>query len=263
MNSAQIGALAASIGVPIVVAIFARVFPARTISSSGATLDDLRPQYEKWERRLGLLYLASCVPISLALWPCLRWLSSWHAALLPPADLTMTATPVYWLLVAMLLSMVCAAPVPTWAARRLLKDRYNEFERYEALKYRFDEAKVTGFLVSFVGVSSSIAIFLGLNWYVQITREEVIVKPLFSVHEQRHAVTEIESIRTAPKFVAPNGNVVLRREYTVAFVGGRALTTRWLPSDPDDEGKRRLITDLSAKSGVPIREVEIFRKGEL
>ena len=263
MNAAYIGALAASIGVSIALVILAWAFPAPATGSGRPTLEDLRPKYERCERRLGLLYLALCAPISLALWWGLRRLSSWHAALLPPAEVTLTAQPMYWLVVALPLSMVCAAPMFTWVAKLLLKERYLEFQLYETLKYRFDEGKFGAVLLSVVGVLSTVAIFLGLNFYVQVTREEVIVHPLFSVSEERHGIREIQSIRTAPKFIAPNGNVVARREYIVAFDGGHVLKTSWLPADLNDDEKRRLITDLSAKSGVPIQEVEIFRKGEL
>jgi hypothetical protein len=96
MNSAYLGALAASIGVPIVLALLARLFPASTADSTGETLEDLRPRYQKWETRLGVLYLILCAPIALALWAALRRLSSWHATLLPPAAITLTAMPIYW-----------------------------------------------------------------------------------------------------------------------------------------------------------------------
>jgi hypothetical protein len=56
---------------------------------------------------------------------------------------------------------------------------------------------------------------------------------------------------------------VPRREYVVTFTDGRSWTTSFLPSDPDLEAKSKLLAALSARSGKPIEEVEIFAKGEL
>lgn len=64
----------------------------------------------------------------------------------------------------MFLSMVAAAPLVTIIAKRLLKDRYREFERYQALKYGFDQARVSRLFVFGTVIVCALAIFLGLNW---------------------------------------------------------------------------------------------------
>ena len=262
MGAAQLGALAASIAVPIALALLARLLPASTTDSAGPTLEELRPKYKKWDEGLTVLFLVLCAPITLALARGLQWLSARHAELLPPAEIILTAMPAYWYLPALFLSLLCALQIVTWMSILLLKDRYKELERYATLKSGTNLAKATRLVVVAIALPSAVAIFLGLNWYVLVTEDELVVNRLLSVSEDRYPIKRIESIRTAPRLIAPNGNVVHRREYVVRFPNGGFWSTDWSPANLDDEAKRMIIGSLSRKSGVPIREVDVFKRGE-
>lgn len=95
MNSAIVGAVAASIGVPIVIALQARLFPTAEVDRFGPALEELGPRYRKWETVVGLLLFVLCAPIALSLWWCLRRMADWHASLLPKATITLTAMSIY------------------------------------------------------------------------------------------------------------------------------------------------------------------------
>lgn len=95
-----------------------------------------------------------------------------------------------------------------------------------------------------------------------ITNEEIVLNRLLGVTEERHPISSIVGIRTAPELIARNGKVVQRREYVVAFAEGRQWSTSSLPADLDEAEKGVVVRGLSEKSGIPIEEVQQFQRGE-
>jgi len=262
MNPATIGAIAAAIGVPIAFAILGKFFPPSNIDPNGPSLEVLRQRFKNREMAISLGYIVMCVPIGLTLWYGFRGLSAWHASLLPTAPIVLTAMSIYWALPAMFLSMVCADLPMTAILKRMLGDEYADFHRYQALKYQMNPERVSRVLMTGVGALCGIAVLLGLNWYVVVTEREFVVNRFLSLTEERYAISSIETIRTAPTLIAPNGNVVSRREYVVRFSGGARWSTSDSPADLDEDAKASLMQRLSGSSGVAIEEVDVFERGE-
>ncbi len=264
VNAGTVGAMAAAVGVPITMRALARLFPARPAPRETAlTLDELRARYQGWELGLGFGALVGAIPFAFLFWLVLCALAAAHAKLLPPAELVWSAAPFLWSIPAMFLGLVVMFPVGGLLARRLLRDRYDEYLAYQQLKSGMDAAKVARILGTVVSLAAAVFVFLGLDWSVRADREALTLNTFLSIGDVRHPWADVRAIRTAPSFIAPNGNRVSRREYVVRFADGRSWSTDGELSDASPAEKQRLAALVAERSGVAIEEVRVLRSDEL
>jgi hypothetical protein len=121
-------------------------------------------------------------------------------------------------------------------------------------------ARIVGTVVS---LAAAVFVFLGLDWCVRVDRDGLTLNRFLSVGAERHAWTNVREIRTAPALVAPNGSRVARREYVLRFADGRSWSTNQDLAHASPAEKRRLVSILAERSGVPISEVGLLRDEEL
>ena len=252
------------IWLPIMFALLRRLFPARPVPSSGLTLAELKARYRKWVSMLGVLMFVTGVLFSVGLWFAMGALASWSAHQLPSALVTFAPiTPRYWAVPALLLGLVCGGMAAMWIVRRLLGGRYGEFLDYWCQSSGMNSVRANVFVFEVCAALCVVLISLGLRAHVQLTDDALVVNGIFSASEARYPLTEIQNIETSGLFVAPNGELVSRREYVVIFNDGRRWSTTFIPSDPDPETKGNFIRMISDRSGKPIEEVALFAKDEL
>lgn len=263
MNSAQAGALAATITVPIAMALLAKAFPAKSSPQSAATLESLKRKYAKWENRLKFVYLALWVPVTAAIWLPLQTISDWHGQLLSPAESRITPGPIFWFIPAFFLALVLSAMPLAWLTKKWLGPNFHEYETYIRLKTKYDIDRVNRSLYWIVGVLFTLAVFLGLDWYVLVRADALVVNPLLGFGETVHPYTDVITIQTAPRLIAPNGNIVWRREFVVRFRDGQTWSTNSIPANMREAEKRELATLISKRSGTPIEEIAVFQKDAL
>jgi hypothetical protein len=265
MNSAIAGATAAAIAVPILIALFAnKAFPAPQREKVAASLEELRPKYQNWEAGLTFLYGACCAVIGFLFWLILQWLGELHTQLLPDADLKITPGPVFWALPAMFLSLAAGVVPAFYAAKMLLGPRFAEYEAYFCLRHEYDIQRLNRYAYWTTCAIAALGIFLGLNWYFLLGKEGLVINPLLGIGDKSYPYSTVKSIQTAPKLIAPNGNIVSQREYLVTFDNGDTWSTNWLPADNmTAEQKRQLVKTISERSGVTVEEIPVFGKHAL
>jgi hypothetical protein len=264
VSTEAVGAVLIAICLPLVMAGLAKLFPARPATTvSTLPLEDLRAHYASWETGLGLSGLAACAPVGYARWLGLRALSAAHARLTPPAEVVWFAQPLYWIVPSGLLAFSLAFYLSDWAGRRFLRERYPEYLDYLQLKTKMDMGRVSSLLKNGALVASAVSIFLGLAWSLRLESDGLVFHRYFSLRDERFAVSDIQSIRTAPALIAPSGGLVVRREYVLQFADGRRWTTNDLLADPSEMEKRKLVALLALRSGVPVQEVAVFHYEEL
>jgi hypothetical protein len=265
MNSAQIGAIAASISVPIVMVLLAKAFPAKVLDPASAKSDlaALTPKYRKWEIAFSVCYIVAWIPCTLLIWVVFLGLARWHSSLLSDADFKLTTDPVFYLLPAFFLTLIVSVKPIVWIAKSVLQSRYLEYETYTCLKTKFDSSRVGPLLNWGVGTACGIAVFIALNWYVLIRQDALIIHGALAVQEDRYSYADVRTIRTAPALIAPNGNTVYRREFVATFANGRILSTSTLLSELTESRKRALMQLISARSNIPIQEIAVFQRSEL
>ena len=257
--------LLTAIAIPIVFWWLARKYPAPQLSAQGPCLQELSPKYAKWEWIILLAYMALWAPVSAAIYAPLHLAARWRAGSVQQDADTFVFFhdgAALWL-PAFFMGLLASGVILTPVLKRLLKERYAEYERYTALKFGFDQNRVLkGFAI---GISAGfvVAVFVFFDAYVVASPSELRVNP-FLGFERRYAYREISEVVTAPALIAPNGNTVYRRVYLVRFSDGTSYSTDNMP-EHELGGRTRvqLIQAILERSGLAPREKLVFERGEL
>jgi hypothetical protein len=172
-------------------------------------------------------------------------------------------SPIAWLLPAMFFGLLLSWPPIDFIYRSMLRDRYPEYVAYQSRRFRVDFQKLLiPFYVCLAGLSALFVLLLA-NCYVHVTPEHIRINPFFGIAERVYPYSEVSNIRTAPAFVAPNGNRVDRRLFIVAFSDSRTWNTNDDYSDASESEVRSVIRAISERSGKPISEVSLFTREDL
>ncbi len=263
MNVAGIAATSVAVAIPLAMRLLAKLFPAKPTAAAAPSFDALAAKYRRWDGILAVMILAVAAPASFVLYRLLVWIANWCAGLLPRADMVLAPiTPAYWFLPALMLGLLCGIVVALGIVRRLLGERNSEYEAYWARASKMDSVKANRVVMEVCAGLCAMLIFLGLRTYVLVSGDALIVNGYFSLGETRYHLADIRKIETAPRFIAPNGDTVARREYVVTFADGRRWTTD-IAADPDQATKRALVQLLSRRSGVPVEELAVFPRGTI
>lgn len=260
VNSALIGALAASIGVPIAFLVLRRLFPVPPGAQVDRSLEDLRKEYGRWELLTLPLFLGIAPVASYLWWKLFLGLEAETGFAYDGAVFALRPAPIAWLIPAMFLGMLSAGPAVDAVLRRLLKDRYREYVAYQNLRHGFDsEAMAKSFYLGFGGLVAVSVLMIG-SWYAIFTTAEIRLNPFFGIRERTFSYAEVVSIKTAPTFVAPNGKTVQRREYVVQFSDSTSWSTNYDPSEATEAQVRSLVRAVSERSGVAVSEIPVLRR---
>ena len=264
MTSA-LSALVTAIAVPVVFWWLARKYPAPQLAEDGPTLQELWPKYRKWEWIILIAYMALWVPVTAAIYAPLHLIAGWRAESMqeePDTFVFFHDGAALWLpafFMGLLLSGVVLTPI----LKRVLKERYAEYERYTALRFGFDQARAMKGLAIAICSAFALAVFAFFDAYVVASPGELRVNPFFGF-ERRYSYRDISEIVTAPALIAPNGNTVYRRIYLVRFNDGTSYTTDNMPEHELGERTRvQLMEAILQRSGLAPQEKPVFERGEL
>lgn len=263
MNVIIVAGVWATIGIQITLFALAKLFPSPPTAVTALSFPELKAKYKKWLGIMGVLIFVITAPLTLLVYPALQALAAWCATFLPPAEVNFAPiVPSYWLLPAMMLGFACSGVIMMPLFKLMLGPRYPEILAFWSRDSKIDPIKANMVVLNVVIALTLMVVVLGLRPYVQLRSEELAVKGYFSAAERHYALSDIQRIRTAPRFIAPNGDTVTRREYVVTFSGNRHWATNYIPSDPDLATKRAFVETLAQRAHVPIEEVALFKKGE-
>ena len=260
MTPAALGAICAAIAVPIVMAILAKALPPSGAVRSTRSLEDLKPIFTKWEVGLAFIYMGLWGPITGAIWLPLQAASGLVARSLGPAEIRIIPGAVFWLIPALFLALAVASLPTTWIAKRLLGERFNDYEAYLQLKHNIDYRRANRLALIVIVWLVAVTIGLGLNWYVLVRTDAFVVNPLFGLREIVHPYNDIQGIQTAPELIAPNGNTVRRREFLIKFRDNSTWSTSDLPAEMPLSEKRSMLETISERSGKSIEDIRVFAK---
>jgi hypothetical protein len=263
MNSAWIGWAAVAIGVPLTFAVLRRIYPAQPALSSSRTLEDLRGEYARWEL-LGLPLYLLFAPIGTYLcWQLFLGVSDGVGFIETNEGLFLWPAPIAWLLPAMFFGLILSWPPIDFIYRRMLRERYPEYVAYQSRRFGINFQKLLFPFYAFLAGLSALFVLLLANCYVHITPEHIRINPFFGVSERVYPYAEVSNIRTAPAFIAPNGNRVDRRLFIVTFSDSRTWNTNDNPSDASESEVVAVIRAISERSGKPISEVSLLMREDL
>ena len=220
-------------------------------------------RFAKLDGRMNGLFVLFTVAAGMALFLLLRLFGQWRTAQLPPALLTFPVSSAFFALIAMFAGMGIAGCIVLPLAKRWWPESQTLYLAYAShRRYGCDYTRLCRGLFLGVTLLAAAGVPFGLNNYVQVRRDALVVHRMLALHERSHAFSEIDRILTAPAFVAPNGRIRHQRDYVVYFKDGSKWVAGDLPSG--EEAERVQIAELLSKqSGVPIQQVPIFQTADL
>lgn len=262
MSSTWLTPFAASFAVAFTMAMLRRLFPVPR-GAVERSLEDLRREYQRWELVTVLLLFAIAPLASYVWWKVLLAVSDGTGFSSDGEVFVLRPAPIAWLIPAMLLGLLSCGPSIDGIFRRLLKARYREYVAYQNLRHGFDsEAVERPFYLVFGGLAV-VGVLLLADCEMAVTPQGIRWDPLFGVQERLLRYNDVVAIRTAPAFVAPNGDRVERREYVVRFSDSSGWNTTWDHSEASDSETLSLVRAISERSGVAISELPLLGRSEL
>lgn len=264
MSAAGIASLSATIAISLGYRLLSRCFPTTLPAPTAMPFDQLKAQYARWLNVMALFMAAASLPLTAVFSLLFLAMATLCASLLPPADVTIAPTMWWaWITPAFLLALNVSGFLAIWFVQWRLGSRYNEFLDFWSRSSHMNPIKANKVVAAICFGIVMVLVFFGLGWHVQLRGDVLAVRGYFSPVERDYALADLRSIKTAPRFVAPDGHTVARREFVITFSGGRRWTTQYIPSDMDEVGKRSFVQMLSERSGVPIDEVALLQRGDL
>jgi hypothetical protein len=144
---------------------------------------------------------------------------------------------------------------------RLLSRRDPQYARHGGEQLSYGPSKVIGVSVQIALLAFAASLVMAsLHWRAIFTADRIVIYPFFSLSSVTYSYTDIVSINTAPLRRAPSGKIVKNgdEDYVIGFCDGYKWSTHWVWAGTDDSEKIRLLKYVSAKSGKPIRQLQIL-----
>lgn len=241
-----------AIAVPLVAYVLSKLAPYHAPPETRHyTLASLTPIYAKWEFiTLGLVFIL--VPlIGYAIFSVLQAAMAFALKRFEHAPYVLSPTGIFWALPAGFLALIMTSPLLELILRRLLKERYLEFDIYQQLKYKFDAKKIGKVLVNFITVICGAFLILTFNFYIVFDSTQIISNDFFSFTDERYLYSEIRSIQIE-SIGSTQHQPPTTTQYLIEFHNGKRWHTRLWPIELDEAFGRQVMGFVSAGSGIPI-----------
>lgn len=240
-------------------ALLRRLFPLPDgYEDEGPTLEELTPRYRWWHLFYTVALLIGMFGFTWPVWLLLRALHNWNAARFEPAEVHVHDTGLAMFLPAFFLGILVTGGFLTLAMRLLLGQRFDEYVRYDNLRFGADSRRATRPIAITVLVICLVLFLAIVNYHVVFYQDKVRFQSWFGLSNSTLPYTDIVDLRRFDKVQAPNGNIINRRRYDVEFANGRVWSTDWTMGQFDDADKARLFDYLAKRSGKPVRRLPIF-----
>jgi len=240
-----------------------RVAPAPRAAGPDFFGEDAKRRFAKLDMWANSVFVLLTLCFGVCFYLVLVPLLSWRASFLPPAELSFPISRWFAGIVAGFsgagLGLYASMPV----MMHLCSNDARWYATYVAVRrYGCDYSRLCRGLGTALVLLALLAVPLGLNFYVQVRSDSFVIHDFFAVDERTFSFSDIQSIETAPMFVAPNGRRRNDRNYIVHFKSGEKWISNSVPSGNGYDGK--LVAELlSKKSGVVIKEIPIFSTSDL
>lgn len=264
MDPLALGAVAGSVSVALAFAIFRQLLPISSAAGSSRSLESLRSEYSRWELFTVLLLFVFAPAATFLLWKGFLLLFGVPEPFSKVGEaFHLMPAPVVWLFPAMALGLLASLPPVELVLRWLLGSRYLEFAYYQSLRLGFRTEALEKPLVFGLALVGAVLAACIANWQIVFSPVDVRWHRFWALREEVLLYTDVLAIKTAPKFVAPAGREVRRRESVIQFRSAGSWSTLREPSEATDEQLNELLAAVSRWSGIPIQEVPILTRNDL
>jgi hypothetical protein len=259
-----VGHVLTAILVPAILWWLAKKFPSPELSKDGPSLEELAKKYRKWEVVAFVVMIALWLPVSLGIYEPLHALAGWIAEnRREDADTFVFFVDGVALWVpSFLLAILISGVIATLVSKFLLKERYAEFERFGALKYRTDQRALSRTAAITVISAFLFGTMICFDAYLVASPNELRVNPFFGF-ERRYPYDDLSAILTAPRLKAPIGSVVERRIFVLRFKDGTSYSTNYVPDHELGERTPELLVEaLLLRSGLRLTEKAVLERSD-
>jgi hypothetical protein len=256
-----ITALSVPLGVVAVFLLFRAFFPRKASGSEAPP----SPEEKKRFHRIHLLSTLSLPMVTLALlYPLALVFSRLRLGIDAGPDLVFAGLPgvLEWGVACLLASVGLSLLLVERIEAMVLKQELARFRAFQSGAYGFDSVKVRSFLRTAFLVSGVSALALMLDFRLVVRKDKVLVDPFLSLTEEAYPLSQVDSVLTAPKVVAPNGKEIEAREYVLKMSDGRNLSSISLPG-VHGGNRDTLFTLIAALAGKPVTEKPILGRDDL
>jgi hypothetical protein len=240
-----------------------RVSPAKIDPSLQVAGIDADKRFTRLDGRANLIFVALTACFGVLAYLVFDVIYTLRLMLLPQAIMTFPISHAFLVFAAVFAGAGLACMIFCMLFRRLLGEDAHWYLSYVSIRrYGCDYERLCRGLGSAVIVLVVLMLPFGLNSYVQLRESGFATHPFFALQERVHLYSDIVSIDTAGKFIAPNGRTRHERDYVVRFKDG----TRWVAGDLPSGNvydRVRVAEALAKKSGMTIAEVGIFKTSDL
>lgn len=252
-SSGIVGAVAAAIGVPLVLTLLRNIKSLKHTPRGNKELDQLRKEYGRWEARAYCLSITFIAIITFSLWSILTLVADLHESRLDDGVFLIYEPSIALVISSFFLAITMSdIPIRYLYSRVMGPERYAEYIEYGNRKHGINSDKVLRYMAYFIVPVSVLFSLMSLDSYMKVTSSEVLVNNFFSTGVSRYSFSDIEYLRLVKSFEAPNGSIVREHYAIIRFNDGNEFNFHKTLHDSDIHEQFRIIDYLSSRSGVEI-----------
>jgi hypothetical protein len=199
--------------------LFSRWFPvahAYELTYTQADWGDFR----RLSRLSAVVYLSIAVPLTLLLRLALLLLARGYAGLLP-AKLVIQVSPDFWTIPAIFSGLFLALIFTYLLYRWRMKNRFPRYLAFHNQRFGFDQRKAGQVVVAFGLLFSLGLVIIGLNLYVRVSPEGLVINRFFGLVEERYTYTDVTHIEEQASGSAASSDQPTQRSFVIQFQDGR------------------------------------------
>lgn len=252
-SSGIVGAIAAAIGVPIVLALLRNVKSLKHTPRGNKELDQLQKEYGRWEERAYYLSVVFVAIITFSLWSVLMLVARLHESRLDDGVFLIYEPSIALLISSFFLAVIMSdIPIRYLYSRIMGPERYAEYIEHVNRKHGINSEKFLRYMAYFTVPVCILFSVMSLDSYMKVTGSEVLFNNFFGAGVSRYAFSDIEDLRLVKSFEAPNGSIVREHYSIIRFNDGNEFNFHKTLHDSDIHEQVRIIDYLSSESGIEI-----------
>lgn len=255
-----IGAISASIFVPLFMWSMKKIDSLRHAPASHKTFEQLKLEYSKWELFGSLFFILFCVIIGFSTWGVLQYLYTVTISKFEPSIFLITQPTVSWALPSIFLAIfISAIPMHFLLLWLLGEERYSEYTEYGNQKFQVNSWKLVRYMAYIMVPICILFTTMAFNNYVRVNNEYFIVNEFFSFSEKKYKFDEVKNIELVKSFKAPNGDVVRNPYYVIYFNDDNYYNFHKTLQDLDLSQQKDICDYLVEQIGLDIKIIDPYK----
>ncbi|MFT2007497.1 hypothetical protein ACMA1I_02385 [Pontibacter sp. 13R65] len=163
----------------------------------------------------------------------------------------------FWLVIGLCFGCGLIIPPMNLLYRILLQDEYEAYLEYTNRKHGYDGFAILRPLCALCTAAGICFSFLGLNWYVEVKENSIILNDFFQLQPDQYQVQDIQSITHYNKILNSKNEEVERPHYAIVFSNGKTWHTHTSLNTAADTTYEAIVKHLLEKAEVPLIKQKI------